>query len=188
MQRFAAAMGPILASTHTVLDLMLVPAYSLQDVVGIQSDRLRPIASHHFPIVASFSTHLDHCEKKQLRPKRDLSTLTASVFRDMITTAPETVDEEMQGSLDTQWDSMRKKLRGFVDANTQVVKRTRQRPWIRQNTLNQTELKKHTPPAEQRGRGETAQEKGAAVSTARPIGLATQPCSKWRLEVDITAT
>ena len=52
-------MSPISENGFNMLDLVLVPQDSLHMVAQVQSDRLVPVASHHFPVVASLNISLD---------------------------------------------------------------------------------------------------------------------------------
>ena len=136
-------MGPVLASTHTVLDVLLTPADFLSEVSGLWSDRLAAIASHHFPIIAIVSAQLSRSQAKKRKPRHDFSYLEPAMFKCVTKSSEEfhgEPDVAMRTPIDAQWNCMRQNLLDVVSASIPVTRRVKSKPWISQATLDLIEL------------------------------------------------
>ena len=153
---------PISEKTHLQLDLGIFPQEFINDVDCIKSDRMEPLASHHFVVVAQLNVALgDHhkpAERVLLYDRSALKDAAVSAaftecFAATLAGTPLTASadylihaESAQGAIAAVLDEKSDKITGaFKVAEQQVLPKmpvVRRKPWISDSTISLIEQRR----------------------------------------------
>jgi len=135
-------MGDV-SSGFSMLDFLLLPSESLDQVVSVSSDRSATLASHHFPVTAHLQVEIETSFVQQPSPKIDFTALAQPHVRKAVVQEFLTKQQHAENNdLDISWKTMCTNSLDACRAALPEKTRTANKPWISDRTLQLIEQKR----------------------------------------------
>lgn len=77
----AQPMEPIIAHRFAMLDLLVLPASSIDNVISLHSDRLGAISLHHFPVLIAVKVQIIARRNSNASAPNDWATFSCPAVR-----------------------------------------------------------------------------------------------------------
>ena len=139
-------MDPISAEKISMLDLLLVQAAEIGQVLSVCSDRFATLATHHFTILVVLNIQFERpCQVSARKKRLDLAALAAPpVSGKVCQNFHHLVEAHEGGSIGCRWRSMCSSMNEALENHVPTIPQTRRKPWISESTLTVIDERQQT--------------------------------------------
>ena len=135
-------MDDVTPEKFSMLDLLVIPADSLHDVISVCSDRFATLSSQHFPVIAALRTCVDYRQKQTKAKAMDWSVLGDNKVQKELVDKSNKHGKPLIENLDAAWRSMCQQGLKVAEELLPMKKPKANKPWISESTLELIELKR----------------------------------------------